>query len=351
MHNLKNIILKIDNTMRDAINALNKESLRIVLVADDCNKLLGTVTDGDIRRALVKKQSMSTCLDEIMYRDPLIFTEGGDRKQFIKKMKTMDVLRSPVLDKDGVIVGLINVNDLEEITKLNNPVFIMAGGFGKRLMPLTSEVPKPLLKVGSKPILENILDRFIEAGFCNFFISTHYKAEMVKSHFGNGSKWNVNIQYIFEEKPLGTAGALGLLSNDISDLPMIVMNADILTKVDFKELLDFHTKEQGDATMCVREYDFQVPYGVVESKNNRVYSIKEKPIKKFFINAGIYILSKSIFKMLDKVEYLDMPQLLEKKIADSGQINMYPLHEYWLDIGQIEQYNIANLVYEKEFIE
>ena len=217
----------------------------------------------------------------------------------------------------------------------------MAGGFGTRLQPLTDHSPKPLLTVGNKPILETILDQFIEAGFHNFYISTHYKAEMLREHFGNGSEWNVTINYIHEDKPLGTAGALGLLPDDLPDMPILMMNGDLLTKVNFSELVQFHLENGGEATMCVREYDFQVPYGVITANDHKVASIIEKPTHKFFVNAGIYVLNSEIIKRIDANSYLDMPHMLQEYIDVGGQVNIFPVHEYWLDIGQMEQFEQA----------
>jgi NDP-sugar pyrophosphorylase family protein len=217
----------------------------------------------------------------------------------------------------------------------------MAGGFGKRLKPLTDSTPKPLLKVGNKPILENILEQFIATGFHKFYISTHYKAEMVREYFGDGSNWNVSIEYIHEETPLGTAGGLGLLPNNLTKLPILVMNGDLLTKVNFEQLLNFHLQEGGAATMCVREYDFQVPYGVIKADGRRIISIQEKPIQSFFVNAGIYVLNPSILDAVDGKNYLDMTQLLEDKIENDEQVNLFPIHEYWLDIGGSKQFDRA----------
>ena len=231
-------------------------------------------------------------------------------------------------------------------SKFHNPVFLMAGGFGKRLHPMTNDTPKPLLKVGDKPILEMILKQFIDAGFHNFYISTHYKAEMIREYFGNGDKWNVSIQYIHEEKPLGTAGALGLLPKDLLELPILVMNGDLLTKVNYKHLLDFHIEQGGEATMCAREYDIQVPYGVVEVEEQRVKSIIEKPVHKFYINAGIYVLNSAKVKSIDGDSYLDMPNLLNKLVSDNDEnIGMFPIHEYWLDIGRMDEFQQAQSEY------
>jgi NDP-sugar pyrophosphorylase family protein len=218
----------------------------------------------------------------------------------------------------------------------------MAGGFGTRLRPLTDEKPKPLLNVGNRPILETIISRFIDAGFHNFYISTHYKAEMIRDHFGDGSNWSVTIEYLHEDNPLGTAGSIGLLPDNIIKLPIVMMNGDLLTKVNFEHLLNFHNEHGGLATMCIREYDFQVPYGVVDIENQYVTSIKEKPTHKFFVNAGIYILEPKIINYIDGNSYIDMPNFFETQIEKGEKISVFPIHEYWLDIGRIEEYEKAN---------
>jgi NDP-sugar pyrophosphorylase family protein len=285
---------------------------------------------------------MESKLSDIMYKEPTIATADENRDTIFAKMKKLDLLQIPILDNEGRVVGLETLQHLLVKARHDNPVFLMAGGFGKRLSPLTDHTPKPLLKVGKKPILETIVDQFISAGFHDFYISTHYKAEMLRKHFGDGSDWDVSIKYVHEDEPLGTAGALGLLPKDLPDLPILMMNGDLLTKIDFEQLLNFHIKQRGDATMCVREYDFQVPYGVIKSKENRIIQIIEKPIHKFFVNAGIYVLSPSLVQTVDGVTYLDMPNMLESKIEQGGQVNMFPVHEYWLDIGQMDQFEQAS---------
>ena len=341
MLNWRKTTLTQYDTVQSAVEVMNKESSRIVLVVDKNDRLIGTVTDGDIRRALIKHLSMNTSIANIMFKEPTVASKEDDKGTILSMMKRLDLLQIPIVDSDRRVVGLETFQNLLEKNRYDNPVFLMAGGFGKRLRPLTNNTPKPLLKVGKKPILENILDQFIATGFHNFYISIHYKADMVKEQFGDGKKWGVTINYIYEGKPLGTAGGLGLLPSDLPKLPILMMNSDLLTTIDFEQLLNFHHKEGGDATMCVREYDFKVPYGVIEENDGRIISIKEKPVHKFFINAGIYVLSPSILNIVNGIDYLDMPQLLEKKIEDSGQINMFPVHEYWLDIGQIDQFNQA----------
>jgi len=338
----RNILVKQNMTMQDSIKILNDEALQILMVIDDKDKLIGTVTDGDIRRGLMKHLSMDTLISEFMHKTPTTCMVDESHEDVLSKMNSLAIQQIPIVKADMRVVGLETLHHLIQKTQYDNPVFLMAGGFGKRLMPLTEHIPKPLLKVGKKPILETILDQFISVGFHNFYISTHYKADLLREHFGDGSEWGVSIKYVHEEEPLGTAGALGLLPKDLSDLPIIMMNGDILTRVNFDDLLVFHNEHGGDATMCVREYDFQVPYGVIESENHHITSISEKPVHKFFVNAGIYVLDRSILDMVDGKEYLDMPQMLETKINSGGQVNMFPLHEYWLDIGQIEQYEKAN---------
>ena len=341
MHNWKNTILKMTDTMEVAVKILNQESLRIVMVVDDEERLIGSITDGDIRRGLIRQLPMNTALAEIMHKKPIVTLVGDDKSNILRKMKELDLLQIPIVDSDGRVTGLETFQNLLEKKKFNNPVFLMAGGFGKRLAPLTNNTPKPLLKVGDKPILENVINQFIDAGFYNFYISTHYRAEMVQEYFGDGSNLNVSIRYIYENEPLGTAGSLGLLPDNLPKLPILMMNGDLLTKVDFKELLRFHLQEGEDVTMCVREYDFQIPYGVVETDGKHVTSIEEKPVHRFFVNAGIYVLNPSMLDMVDGKSYLDMPKLLEQKMRESGKISMFPVHEYWLDIGQIKQFDQA----------
>lgn len=337
MSNWKEACLKPMSTISDAIDVLESKALRIVLVVDDVGKLLGVVTDGDIRRGLIRHMNMNTPVSEIMCKTPTVASLKDDRDKILVLMKSGDFLHIPLVDGEGRVAGLETLQHLLDNKRFDNPVLLMAGGLGKRLRPLTNDTPKPLLKIGKKPILETILERILDAGFHNFYISTCYKSDMVRDYFGDGGKWNVNIRYICEKEPMGTAGALGLLPDDMPDLPLLVMNGDLLTKINFEHLLQFHKEEGGLATMCVREYDFQVPYGVITSKGYRITSIEEKPVHKFFVNAGIYVLEPELVRSVNKASYLDMPDLLEDKINQDQQINMFPVHEYWLDIGRMEE--------------
>ncbi|MBZ5876643.1 nucleotidyltransferase family protein [Chromohalobacter israelensis] len=327
--------------LRQAIEVLDRAALRIVLIVNSERYLLGTLTDGDIRRALIRHQSLDVEVDKVMNPQPQTATREWSKERMLTTMEQRQLLQLPILDAEGRVIGLESLHDLLNKPLHDNPVFLMAGGFGKRLRPLTNDCPKPMLKVGDKPILELILNHFIQAGFHRFFISTHYMPELIRSYFGDGHQWGVNIQYIHEEEPLGTGGALGLLPHDEIDLPMFMMNGDLLTSLNVLGLLEFHREHPSSATMCVREYDYQVPYGVIESDGHRIRSMVEKPTQRFFINAGIYLLEPELVRSVRPGTRIDMPSLLEKEIAEEREINMFPIHEYWLDIGRMDDFKRA----------
>ena len=349
MKDFSEVTVKISNSLEDAINILNSSGLRIILVTDKKGKLLGTVTDGDIRRAILKKFGMDCKVKKIMNISPITASSSDKHELIMSKMKSMDLLHIPLVDQNGVLVGLKTLQNFIHDKKYDTPVFLMAGGYGTRLYPLTETTPKPLLKVGSQPILETIIDRFIKAGFHNFYISTHFKAEKIHEYFGDGSEWGITIEYINEEFPLGTAGAIGLLPDNLPTLPILVMNGDILTSVNFENLLAFHKKQKGIATMCVREYEVQIPFGVVSIKKNKVKSIQEKPIQKFFVNAGVYVLEPDLVSEIESNKPIDMPHLFEQQIKNGRSVNVFPVYEYWMDIGHKDQFDRANEDIDKIF--
>ncbi|WP_143871778.1 nucleotidyltransferase family protein [Catenovulum sediminis] len=330
-----------DSTILDAMKVIDKSTLQVALVISSQQKLVGVVTDGDIRRGLINNHLLSDPVVNIMNTKPLALDTSSSETQRIEFLLQHGIRHLPIL-KDGKLVDLFIYPSLRKKT-YNNPVFLMAGGFGKRLRPLTENCPKPLLKIGSKPILELILLRFINAGFYNFFISTHYLPEKIVAHFGDGRKWGVQITYVHEETPLGTAGGLSLVKQQNIQAPMIVMNGDLLTKVDFTKLIDFHAKSQAIATMCIKHETYQIPYGVVEYNDNTLTGITEKPTKSYFINAGIYVLNPALVKSIDENTYLDMPTLLEMNLNKGQEVAVFPIHEYWLDIGQHEEYSQAQI--------
>lgn len=328
-------------SMEEAIATLDRVAVRIVMIVDPQRRLLGTLTDGDIRRALLKQRPLSTPVQEVMCLTPRTAEPNWGKERILTVMEKFQLLQLPVVDSERKVIGLETLHDLLNKPQRDNPVFLMAGGFGTRLRPLTHNCPKPLLKVGDKPILELILERFISSGFHRFFISTHYMPEMIREHFGDGSRWGVSIRYIHEEAPLGTGGALGLLPHDEIDLPLFMMNGDLLTTLDFENLLEFHQAHAGSATMCVREYEYCVPYGVIQSDGHRIQSMVEKPVQRFFINAGIYLLSPELVRSVSAGTRVDMPTLLEHEISAGRDVNMFPVHEYWLDIGRMEDFQRA----------
>ncbi|MBY7732720.1 nucleotidyltransferase family protein [Vibrio splendidus] len=340
-HEWQNVLLEPTSTILQALDIINREALRVALVVDKDNHLVGVVTDGDIRRGLLNNLSLTDPIAMVMNTNPTVAEAGTKKTDLINVMESKGILSIPLID-NGQIVGLETLQSALRQPKYQNPVFIMAGGFGTRLKPLTDNCPKPMLKIGDKPILETVIRSFTKAGFVNFYISTHYMPEQIQNHFGDGSDLGINITYVHENEPLGTGGALGLLPDDLpKDLPLIMINGDVLTKVDFQRLLEFHIDNNADATMCVREYDYQIPYGVINGKGNKITSMVEKPIQRFFVNAGIYVVSPQVINSVPKNHRVDMPTLLEQHMNKRNNVLMFPIHEYWLDIGRMDDFNRA----------
>lgn len=349
MEEWSKILLKSSDSLEVAINVLHMGGLQIALVVNNNRKLLGTITDGDIRRALINHRDMNSSVEEVMNKTPTTSLNSDSSELIMSRMKSRNLLHMPILNKEGLLVGLETLQHLTYDKKYDNPVFLMAGGFGTRLHPLTEDTPKPLLKVGNRPILETILSRFVKSGFHNFYISTHYKAEKVKAYFGDGSAWGVTIEYVDEDIPLGTAGSIGLLPKNLPKVPILMMNGDVLTKVNFEHLLSFHQEHNSIATMCIREYDVQIPFGVVNIEEQKVKNIDEKPIEKYFVNAGIYVLEPELVSKVKANTQIDMPNLLEQQIKQGSSVNVFPIHEYWLDIGHMKEYENINISFKNGF--
>ena len=337
----KKILLGENTPIIEAIKVMDTTALQIVLVIDNNGRLIGTVTDGDVRRAILKGIPFNESVQTIMFRKPVVAGIDEGRESILALMKANELRQIPIVDPYGCVTGLEVWNDLVAIKECDNFVVLMAGGLGSRLGVLTKDCPKPMLKVGNKPVLETILENCKEYGFKKFYISVNYKSEMVVDHFGDGSRWGVEIRYIHETDRLGTAGALGMFPV-VPNLPILVMNADVLTKVNFQHLMDFHAEHNAVATMCVREYDFQVPYGVVKINRHNLVGIEEKPVHRFFVNAGIYVLNPECLALVPKAKYFDMPTLFEKLIGIQAETAAFPIREYWLDIGRIDDFERAN---------
>ena len=339
-YNWKQVVILPSTSLREALKYLDEGALRIALVCDDNMYLRGVLTDGDVRRGLLRGISLEAPVRQVMNTRPITVTPNTSRGDAVALMQSKSILALPIV-ADGKVIGLQTLQKLQSRASHNNPVFIMAGGFGTRLRPLTDDTPKPMLKVGERPILETLLLNFIKSGFSNFYISTHYLPHIIRDYFGDGSKWGVTITYVHEEEPLGTGGALGLLPDSTPELPLIMVNGDVLTSVDFERVLEFHRTHQTLATMCVREYDYQIPYGVVIGDGERIVSMQEKPIQRFFVNAGIYVINPEIFKNTEKHTRIDMPTLLQKYLDENQDVLMFPIHEYWLDIGRMDDFKRA----------
>lgn len=330
------------------IEIIDASSLQIALVVDDNKKLLGTVTDGDIRRGIIKGIQLDAPVHYIMNRRPIVVKTNVSRQELITTMRIAQVRHIPIIDDIGTVVDLAVFEEVYRKETLDNWVVLMAGGLGSRLRPLTDNCPKPLLKVGDKPILETILESFIEHGFRKFYVTVNYRAEMIEHYFRDGSQWGAEIRYIREEKPLGTAGALSLLQ-DMNDQPFFVMNGDLLTKVNFRQLLDFHLEQKAVATMCVREYNFQVPFGVVKTDQQRLIQIDEKPVQSFFVNAGIYVIDPKVVKIIPQNTFFDMPDVFNQIMQQHQETAVFPIREYWLDIGHLSDFERANGEFDEVF--
>ena len=333
MKNWRETLINGQTPIRKALETIDASSVQVAVVVDDQNRLRGTVTDGDIRRGILKGNDLETPVEVVMNREPTVASPEESNEKILETMTRLQIRQIPLVDSDGVVCGMEYLDELLQPPVNDNWVVLMAGGLGKRMSPLTDNCPKPMLKVQGKPVLEIILNQFLQAGFRNFFIAVNYKAEMIEEYFQSGEKWGVQIRYLREKERLGTAGALSLLP-EVPGKPFIVMNADLLTKVNMNYLLDFHQEQDAELTMCIREFDFQVPYGVVRIKDNRVADIDEKPIQKFFVNAGIYALNPSALQKLTPDEPCDMTSLMNRLLQSRSHVAAYPVREYWIDIGR-----------------
>ncbi len=348
MRKAKNIIIAPETTIRQALEAIDRGAMQIALVVGTEDLFLGTVTDGDIRRAILKGSRLEDAIAGIYNANP---TKGyiNQPKEDILQLAIINGIKQvPMVDDEGRLIGIEIIDDYLRKSEKPNPVVLMAGGLGTRLRPLTENVPKPMLRVGTKPILQTIIENFYSYGFRTFYLCVNYKSEVILDHFGDGSRLGVNIRYIQEPKRLGTAGALCLLP-ELPPEPVIVMNGDLLTNVNFEHLLNYHLTADAMATMCVREYDFQVPYGVVEMKGATIQAIVEKPVHSFYVNAGIYVLSPEAVRHIPKNTFFDMPDLFQQLIAKKEKICSFPIRGYWLDIGRSDDFAKANTDYEEVF--
>ncbi len=335
-------------TLREVIAVIDRAELQIALVVAPNRQLLGTVTDGDVRRGLLRGLGLDARAREVMTRDPITVAPDLSFHDDGWLLHKRLARRIPVVGADRTVVGLALPEDEIVPQKVANPVVIMAGGLGSRLGALTQDAPKPLLKVGSKPILETILEGFLAQGFEQFYISVNYKAQLIEDYFGDGSSWGADIRYIRETERLGTAGAMSLLETPPT-VPIFVMNGDLLTKVNFRQMLEFHRVHRQQASVAVRKYEVRVPFGVVELQRGNITGIVEKPQYHYFVNAGIYLLNPECLPLLPYNQPFDMPDLLSAVLAQNWSVGSFPVHEYWLDVGRLDDFETANLTYAEVF--
>ncbi|OIQ03345.1 MAG: nucleotidyl transferase [Zetaproteobacteria bacterium CG06_land_8_20_14_3_00_59_53] len=330
-------IISHEATVQQAITNLNQVGIKIVLVVNAAGELEGTISDGDIRRALLKGANFESSVSEIIHRNALVAPPDMTRELVIQLMRANKIQQIPVVDESRRVVGLHLWDEITTPAERPNLMLIMAGGMGKRLRPHTENCPKPLLPVAGKPMLEHIIERAKLEGFSHFVLAIHYLGHMIEEYFGNGERLNVRIDYLREQSPLGTAGALALL-NPVPDAPFVVTNGDIITDIRYGELLDFHIRHESSATMAVRVYEWQHPFGVVQTQGVDIVGFEEKPVARSHINAGVYALNPDALAVLNKDEHCDMPTLFERLQAKDERTVAYPMHEPWLDVGRPDDY-------------
>jgi len=331
--------------IRSVMRKLESLGSRIVFVVDDKKRLRGSVSDGDIRRALLNEANMDDDLISIMNKNPIYYEEKSSCNEIKKKILECNIIAVPIVDAKLTVVDIVTLEDMIKPQKMHNPVLIMAGGFGERLKPITDNCPKPMLPVGDKPLLEHIIENFINQGFYNFYISTHYLSEKIKNYFGNGNNFgDIQINYIHEESPLGTGGALSLLPKLTNGKSLLVINGDVLTNMNFVKYVKFHEDSDAFVTMCLRTLENQISYGVVNVQDSLVISIEEKPLNRYKVNTGIYLIRTEGLKKSTKLERIDMTDKITRFLNENKIINAYESKDYWLDIGSTADYQEAQKI-------
>lgn len=343
---VEQVLVAPSDSIKETMTCIERNAKGIALVVDEERRLLGTVTDGDIRRAILDGASLDGRVSDLLarkagspYAEPVTAEIETDRGELLKLMQERKVRQIPLLDARKRVFDLITLDELLPRQVLPIQAVIMAGGFGTRLRPITEDLPKPMLRIGDRPLMERTIEQLREAGIQRVNVTTHYLPEKITDHFGDGRAFGVEIKYVTEDRPLGTAGALGLI--EAPDEPLLVINGDILTRVDFRAMFDYHRKYHADLTMGVRQYDLRVPYGVVECKGSYVREFREKPMFQFLVNAGIYLLEPSAYHYIPRGQRFDMTDLIQQLLRNNRSVVSFPIVEYWLDIGQHADYRQA----------
>jgi dTDP-glucose pyrophosphorylase len=323
------------STARDAIIIIDKHPAKIALVVDNDSLLVGTLTDGDIRRGLLHGATLETPVEQLMNCRFRFVRSSDDQADVLEMMRRETLRQIPVLDEEGRVLELLLLQELLRPPQLRNAAVIMAGGKGTRLRPHTEHCPKPMLPVGDKPMLEILLEQCITSGFRRFYLSVNYLKEQIIDHFADGSRWGVSIEYLVENEPLGTAGSLQLLPDGLME-PFLVLNGDVLTRLNPGQLLHFHSEHQAQATLCVREHELTVPFGVVQTNGVELAGFEEKPTYHHLVNAGVYVIDPLLLPLLPPHQPTDMPSLLQAAQQAGHRVAVCPIHEYWIDVGRPE---------------
>lgn len=337
----REVIVEIDTPIKIAIERLNKVGIKIALVLDKNYRLLGTISDGDFRRGMLSGLTLEDTVEKIMNKNPRTVNEGTSRLEIFRLMNDTKILQIPIVDRNNIVIGLHLWDAISVQAKYSNIMVIMAGGKGSRLHPQTENRPKPMLLVAGIPILEHIIKRARSQGFNHFIIAVNYLGQIIEDYFKDGHEFGVKIEYLHEDIPLGTAGALSLLSHK-PEKAFIVTNGDVITDINYSDFLDYHTVQNAAATVAVHTHEFQIPYGVVQINGFEVESYEEKPIVSSLINAGVYALEPDILDYINEPRYRDMPEILDISRDLKKKVIVYPLHESWIDIGRPIDLEIAN---------
>lgn len=338
------ISVRPEEPILHAIERIERSEAKIALIIDDKGKLIGSATDGDIRRGLLHGHTPQSPIKSVMHLSPYSLPLSTPRQQILDMMYSMDVKQVPLINTDGSIAGIATRDRLLGLRHAprSNPVIIMAGGKGQRLLPITTDIPKPMVEVNGRPILEWIVQRFIQQGFSRFTLAINYLGHMIEDYFGNGERFGCHIDYLREKEFLGTAGALSLFKQTIHE-PLLVINGDILASINYGDMLDQHIASKSIATVCARHYRMEVPYGVIQTKDGCLDSIVEKPVREELISAGVYTLSPEALAYVPADRVTDMPALLLALVKDKKKVGVFTLCDEWMDIGRHDDLERARM--------
>lgn len=346
--NIDGISVRRDASLREVLGRIDASGVQLSLVLDDDGHLLGTVSDGDIRRALLRGFTLDASVIECANLKPVYVPEGTNDGEILRLLKRAHLHQMPVVDAAGRVIDIKLLDNLIDQPERDNAVVLMVGGLGRRLGDLTRSTPKPMLPVGGRPLLETIVSNFCDQGFRKFYFAVNFMGDVIERHFGDGSRFNCQVEYLRENKRLGTAGALSLISDKLEH-PLIVSNGDLVLQIDFGGMVNYHLDSKSKATMAVREFEYQVPYGVIHAEGGRIVGLEEKPVQQYLISGGLYVLSPEVLSYVPHDTFFDMPKLFEDVVTRGGRASTYNIDGYWLDIGRSSDYEQAQREFDGVF--